>query len=401
MKQQAARWATPASSFLPELRSLVRQTGGRSPGKNGGGFAPPRIALGSSDHESGFELRSTHGHPGYVMRFRLMASLAMLPLVPAAAQHVEDVRFPSGTYTLAGTLVFPSGTGPHAAVALIHGSDPHGRYMDVAQQLASLGLAVLAYDKRGTGASTGSLDSASLHELARDAAAAARFLSRHPRVDQRRVGVWGVSQGGWLGPIAAAAEPAIRYVVIVSGTTVTPGDQMLHYFETQWRKLGVPDSIVMGMLAVRRRYWDYLDTGRDRAAVDSLIRKLRNAAGYPQGQVPGLLPPSIPTEAQVSSGQGALQFRFARSDRKLDARPALGALTVPVFVALGAADGLIPVEQSRVDYERLVKDVRVVVVEGAEHGMRRAATDPFFSAPEYVRSLERWLREKRIVVGRR
>jgi dienelactone hydrolase len=145
------------------------------------------------------------------------------------------VRFRSDGAMLAGTLFVPPGNGRRAAVAFVTGSGPTTR--DYLPELHALllhnGVAVLAYDKRGVGASGGSYPGASpteaaIDRLARDAAAAARFLARRAEVDPARVGLAGHSQAGWIMPLAATREPAIRFLVAFSGPAVSADENDLY-----------------------------------------------------------------------------------------------------------------------------------------------------------------------------
>jgi len=143
-----------------------------------------------------------------------------------------DVRFRSGKATLAGTLTIPPGAGPHPGVVYVSGSGDTLR--EEAQWLQGLfvsrGIAILAYDKRGIGQSggtyTGSLASDdTIETLAGDAAAAARFLAAQNGIDPKRVGFYGLSQGGWIIPQAAVrAAGAVSWAVVESGPTVTQGE---------------------------------------------------------------------------------------------------------------------------------------------------------------------------------
>ena len=95
------------------------------------------------------------------------------------------------------------------------------------------GVAVLVYDKRGNGQSGGIYPGASptagaIDTLARDAAAAARFLAAQPEIDRTRVGLTGQSQAGWIVPLAAAREPAVRFLVLFSGPAVTADENDLY-----------------------------------------------------------------------------------------------------------------------------------------------------------------------------
>jgi len=138
------------------------------------------------------------------------------------------VRFRSDGATLAGTLMLPPGAGRRAAIAYVTGSGPTTReYLPELQALLlHSGVAVLAYDKRGIGKSSGvypgeSPTESTIGQLARDAAAAARFLTTRAEVDPARIGLAGHSQAGWIMPLAATREPAIRFLVSFSGPAVT------------------------------------------------------------------------------------------------------------------------------------------------------------------------------------
>lgn len=132
---------------------------------------------------------------------------------------------------LAATLTLPPGDGPFPAAAMVHGSGPNTReeFQAFAAYCASLGIAVLAADKRGIGQSLGRYPGEratdpTIDVLARDAQAEARYLARLPQVDPRRVGLLGASQAGWIIALAAAREPAIRWAVPLVGPTASVGE---------------------------------------------------------------------------------------------------------------------------------------------------------------------------------
>ena len=167
-------------------------------------------------------------------RRRATGAFVAAPSSPGVRLDVRqfDVRFRSGKATLAGTLTIPPGAGPHPGVVYVSGSGDTLR--EEAQWLEGLfvarGIAVLAYDKRGIGQSggtyTGSLASDdTIRTLAGDAAAAARFLAAQNGIDPKRVGFYGLSQGGWIIPQAAVrASGAVSWAVVESGPTVTQGE---------------------------------------------------------------------------------------------------------------------------------------------------------------------------------
>jgi len=143
-----------------------------------------------------------------------------------------EVRGAVSGAVLAGTLTLPPGPGPFPAAVYVSGSGStlreESHWLDSA--FISRGVAVLAYDKRGVGQSTGrypgSLASpATIGLLAGDAVAAARFVAGQPGIDHARVGFYGISQAGWIIPQAAArAGRAVSWAVIESGPLVTQGE---------------------------------------------------------------------------------------------------------------------------------------------------------------------------------
>lgn len=140
--------------------------------------------------------------------------------------RVEAVSFSGGSgVTLAGELTMPNTDGPHKAVVLISGSGPQDRnealaghrpFLVLSDYLTRNGFAVLRYDDRGVGQSTGSYETAALPDFADDAAGAFRFLEGRSEVDGNAVGFLGHSEGGYIAPLAARqVDPA--FMVFMAG----------------------------------------------------------------------------------------------------------------------------------------------------------------------------------------
>jgi len=132
---------------------------------------------------------------------------------PALFTEMEVVVGAGTAFPLPGTLSVPVGQGPFPAVVLVHGSGPNDRdetvggikiFRDLAQGLASRGIAVLRYEKRtrehsqkiatapGFGLQVETID---------DALLAAKLLKSEAAVDPRRIFVLGHSQGALAVPM--------------------------------------------------------------------------------------------------------------------------------------------------------------------------------------------------------
>ena len=173
----------------------------------------------------------------------------------------HEVAIPYGDVTLYGVLTVPPTEGPHPAVALITGAaGPEGRsgvaswtHIDHAHRFAAQGFACLRYDPPGTGRSDGERGVDALDTRAEEAVAAAEFLRTRPDVDATHVGLWGISQGGWVIAMAAAESPQeIAFLIMVSGTTVSVAEQQVYGVRTQSEAAGVVgDDLTTAVLVAR------------------------------------------------------------------------------------------------------------------------------------------------------
>ena len=148
----------------------------------------------------------------------------------------EDLTFPSRAkdVTLAATFTRPTGDGPFAAVALVSGSGPQDRdealmghkpFHVLADHLTRAGIAVLRYDDRGVGKSTGDFAKATTKDFADDAAGAVAFLKARKEVG--KIGLIGHSEGALIAPMVAAESADIKFIVLLGGPGVN-GEEILY-----------------------------------------------------------------------------------------------------------------------------------------------------------------------------
>lgn len=144
-----------------------------------------------------------------------------VPGVKLDLQQIE-ASFQSNGVTLRGRLTLPPGQARVPIVILIHGAE-HSSALDhysLQRELASEGIGVFAYDKRGTGRSEGRYTQNYL-VLAIDAIHAARHARHLAGKRAGRIGYQGGSQGGWVAPLAARIEP-VDFVIVSFGLAVSP-----------------------------------------------------------------------------------------------------------------------------------------------------------------------------------
>jgi hypothetical protein len=152
----------------------------------------------------------------------------------------KEVTFGKDPWILPGTLTMPKGSSPFAAIILVHGSGPNDRdetlgpnkpFKDLAQGLASKGIAVFCYDKRTfhyrNQLAKDANDITVRTETIDDAAAAVEFLAASPDISKNRIFVLGHSLGGMLIPKIAKENKTIAGFVIMAGSTRPMEDSVL------------------------------------------------------------------------------------------------------------------------------------------------------------------------------
>jgi alpha/beta superfamily hydrolase len=148
----------------------------------------------------------------------------------------EVIHFTSEDGTqLTGLLTLPATPAPYPAIMMLHGSQPGTKDNFGNQQMsafmASHGIAILTYDKRGVGESEGSyVEAASegnLNLTAQDAIAGVEYLKTRPEIKADQIGLTGFSQAGWVIPLAASRSKDIAYFIILSGPVTSVGHEDL------------------------------------------------------------------------------------------------------------------------------------------------------------------------------
>ncbi len=136
---------------------------------------------------------------------------------------------------LAGTLSLPNKNGKFPAVILISGNGEHNRneefgnhkpFLDISNYLTKKGIAVLRYDKRGVGESTGNYNSANSFDFSEDVNAAIDYLLTRKEIQKNNIGLIGHSEGGLIAPIVASNSSYVAFIVSLAGPSIT-GDKIL------------------------------------------------------------------------------------------------------------------------------------------------------------------------------
>ena len=168
----------------------------------------------------------------------------------------EPVSWTNGDVELEGSLYWPEGDAPHAAAVFIPGYGDWTRDEQLfrvhAKRMAERGIALLIYDKRGCGESTGDWRRASLAELAEDALGGLRVLRNQEWVDPKRIGLFGTSQGGAIAVIAASRSSDVSFVATLSMSTRSPAEHDNFIVGAKLRKKGYGEEEITRAVGLHR-----------------------------------------------------------------------------------------------------------------------------------------------------
>ncbi len=307
----------------------------------------------------------------------------------------QEVRFANGNANLVGTIYLPANGDHLPAVVSLHGASNPTRldalYRHLREGLPAIGIAVLIYDRRGSGASSGSR--ADYETLADDAIAGKNALAKLPRIDPKKIGFWGLSQGGWLAVLAAARAKNAAFAISVSAPLVTP-DKQMEFATANLLTVRGYSGDVERMLDARRAWVGYLRGTVPRAAAVDALRQLETQPWFDLSFLPRAS--NLTTDPEHSA---------SRKEMDYDPIPAIRSVKVPMLFIYGGADPWVPVAQSMTQLEKISKqqyNIRCAVIAEANHEMMfqaretmefgaKAVSEYAPQAPAYFMALASWL----------
>lgn len=130
---------------------------------------------------------------------------------------------------LSGTLTLPYEGGNFPAVILIPGSgvlnrdsefQGHKPFQIIADHLSSKGVAVLRFDKRGVGKSTGDFAEATIENLAQDVLDAIDYIKSRKEINRKKIGLIGHNEGGLIASMVGSSSSDVSFVVMLAGPSL-------------------------------------------------------------------------------------------------------------------------------------------------------------------------------------
>jgi len=302
----------------------------------------------------------------------------------------EEVAFKSGRILLAGTLTIPKEENKYPAVILLTGSGPQNRdeeifgfkiFAKIADYLTRKGFAVLRYDDRGVGGSTGNTMQSTTEDFASDALAAIEFLKKQKNIDSKRIGFLGHSEGGIIAPIVASNSNEVAFIILISGTGVNGGDILLEQQKLILKASGVPDSLINQNLDLQKEINTALRNGKDLSDIRNDIKAF--AEKDFETLSPEIKASIQDKKAYINSTVQSQILMFNnpwfRYFIQYDPAPTLQKVKVPVLMTFGELDLQVSAAQNKPKMEEALtsggnKNFKSIVFPKANHLYQEAKT---------------------------
>jgi pimeloyl-ACP methyl ester carboxylesterase len=312
------------------------------------------------------------------------------PLTPLPTTR-RSFEIDRGDVKLAGELILP-GASPKGALVLVHGSGagPRRAYDTWSNFFVAREWAVVVFDKRGSGQSSGDWHEADFAVLADDVRAVLKWSRSQHELKDLRFGLWGVSQAGWIIPQVAAEGP-VDFAIVQAGPS-TPTDEFIgRTVESELRAY----EFSREEIAKAKAYYE-LEVAVSRgeqpfAAIESAYQ-VASAAG-----AEWLLKPPDPANAP--------DRRFMAKIAGYDPAPFWRRVRIPLLILFGGKDHVVPVEPNRARFETLLaeagnRDAQIVTLENDNHlnmlaktGVRTEYATLNRFDPKYFETLARFLEQ--------
>jgi pimeloyl-ACP methyl ester carboxylesterase len=278
----------------------------------------------------------------------------------------EEVTFSNGEVTLAGTLTIPRSEAPFPAVIMITGSGPQNRdeelfgfkpFRMIADHFTRHGIAVLRYDDRGVGGSTGNVAESTSEDFAADVLEAVVYLQTRDEIDVGRIGLVGHSEGGIVAPMAATRSDGVAFIVLMAGTAVTGEEILFAQGEAILKANGATDVQLQTQRETQRRMFEVVRTGEGMEELEADVRaQVREGIdSLSPDERAAITDVDAVVDAQVNGQLDAIRSRWFQFFLDYDPNTDLEQVDVPVLALFGELDLQVPPEVNRGPMEQALE----------------------------------------------
>ena len=278
----------------------------------------------------------------------------------------EEVIFYNKDTTLAGTLTLPRTSGRHPAVVLLHGSGPLNRdqeilgmkpFCTIADHLTRRGVAVLRYDSRGVGGSSGAPYQFTLPDISEDALAAISYLETRNDINPTQIGLCGQSQGAIVAPLASSKSKGVAFIICLAGIGVPGEEAHIAQMTSIERANGASAQEIEGLVGNMKQIISLIRKDKSEAEIKPLVTTLlRNQyISMSQKNDKETKEDSEPADTHINCVLSMYKSSWFRFFIDYDPQPSLEQVKCPALFLFGELDTQVPVEINRMAIWEVMK----------------------------------------------
>lgn len=284
---------------------------------------------------------------------------------PPFPYNEEDVSYENkkAGLTLAGTFTYPREGNSFPTVILISGSGPQNRneellghkpFFVLADHLTRSGIAVLRFDDRGVGESTGDFSFATTEDFATDVLAGVEFLKTRQEVDKNNIGLIGHSEGGLIAPLASIDSDEVDFIILMAGPGITGKEILSMQTELIMRANGTEESKIEKEIKLLEQAYNISLTEKDDSVAKEKLREIfdEDYSKLTEEEKSQMGDPEIYFNSQVN----IILSPWFRFFLKYDPYPVLKKVRVPVLAIIGEKDLQVPPKENLKMIERAMKE---------------------------------------------
>lgn len=269
--------------------------------------------------------------------------------------YSEDVVFHNtkANISLSGTLTLPKKNGIFPVVILITGSGPQNRdeeilghkpFLIISDYLTRNEIAVLRYDDRGVGQSTGDFKIATSADFATDVESAIAYLKTRQEINKNKIGLIGHSEGGLIAPIVASKSKEINFIVLLAGTGIQGDKLLLLQQELIAKANGVSESEIEKTMQNSAKIFDMVVKSNDSQKLKTDLKKLINE--LLENESSDEIPNGMAKEDFVSMQVNQISSPWMEYFLKFDPATTLEKVKCPVLAVNGEKDLQVPPKEN-------------------------------------------------------
>jgi dienelactone hydrolase len=337
-----------------------------------------------------------------IIIFFLLTVLPGTFQVNAQTYKEENITFQTDNRKLSGLLIKPNSEPLYPVVILVHGDGPwdcrgFGFYQFLWKAFTDAGFACLSWDKPGVGNSTGIYNRSNIMEERSEVLLAGiEYLKTRNDIDTKRIGLWGISQAGWVMPLAISKSEDLSFMIAVSCAGENSIEQSAYLLKQQLICEGLSEDEAT----------KYADLFRKRSYAKSYEEYLENAKPISeQSYIKSTL-----KWGGIISEEKFVPYTGPDNNFYFDPVKILETIKFPVLVIFGEKDTQIDVKQSEEAYRNALNkagntELTIKIFPNADHTItfsetgcmkesdERQANNKIEIAPGYLELMRDWLKD--------